>query len=638
MRQLKSFGAFWYDFIIGDDWRLAAAVVAGLALTAILIHAAHVNAWWALPVFVFAALAWSLHRATTSRLRPGCGVGRFPAVRGSCSGLIRVLPLSFSGPAPGMLGRMGNGMVTKLAGGRHAIWYAAFALYAAGIALFSGPGLDHWWGAWAAGGYALAAVITLAASGRAGGGGLAIAASLAGALAAPVMWLMTREPTPPDVAVVARSGVLLHHGTPYLPVSALSAGGWLAYNPYLPVMALFGLPGALGLPGKTWPWLVAGTFLLLYATFRVTLAPGRAGRRDALGHAAFWLACPVMAFPLTMGITDPPVIALTCLALALLAQGGRAPQGRSWSRDTVLAAFVLGAACAMKYTAWPALAIMVAMVAARDGARSAVKFTAVVLTTAAGLVAALAPAALRHPASILQNTVAYPLGLTSAKSPAQSPLPGHLLATLGSGGHLAALVLLAAAGLATAASLVIAPPATPAAAARRIAMALTALFMLSPATRFGYFIYPIALYAWAVLASRAKTSDAALRPHRTPIIAARAGRLRGHVPAGEGDRSRRERHHDVDHGHDQPMGIGDAEVRVAAARDRRQRSSRQPRRGAGHDARQDDLLDDEEPGEAHDDGGHRRAQELPDHQPQDAVADHGQLDVAQRVEQVAEPG
>jgi hypothetical protein len=67
MRQLKSFGAFWYDFIIGDDWRLAAAVVAGLALTAIFIHAAHVNAWWALPVFVFAALAWSLHRATTSK-------------------------------------------------------------------------------------------------------------------------------------------------------------------------------------------------------------------------------------------------------------------------------------------------------------------------------------------------------------------------------------------------------------------------------------------------------------------------------------------------------------------------------------------------------------------------------------------
>ena len=356
-----------------------------------------------------------------------------------------------------MLGPMGYGVVTMPGGRRRAVWYAGFAVYAAGVALFSGPGLDHWWGTWAAGGYAVAAVISAATSGRAWGGRLAIAASLAGALAAPALWLMTREPTPPDVAVVARSGaLLLHHGTPYLPVAALSAGGWLAYNPYLPVMALFGLPGALGLPGKTWPWLIAGTFLLLYATFLVTLAPRAGGRRRAaLGHAAFWLSCPVMAFPLTMGITDPPVIALTCLALALLARSGRAASARAGDRDTVAAALVLGVACAMKYTAWPALAIIAVMVAARNGARSAVRFTLVVLAAAAALVAALAPAALRHPASILQNTVAYPLGLTSAKSPAQSPLPGHLLATLGSGGHLAALVLLAAAGLATAASLVL---------------------------------------------------------------------------------------------------------------------------------------------------------------------------------------
>jgi hypothetical protein len=393
------------------------------------------------------------------------------------------------------------------AGGRRALWYSGFAVYAAGVALFSGPGLDHYWGAWAAGGYGTAALITVMAKGRPWGAWLAIAASLAGALAAPALWLMTKEPTPPDVAVVARSGVLLlHHGTPYLPVAALSAGGWLAYNPYLPVMALFGLPGALGAPGKTWPWLIAGTFLLLYATFLVTLAPRAGGRRRAaLGHATFWLACPVMAFPLTMGITDPPVIALTCLALALLARSGRAPDSRARRRDTVLAALVLGVACATKYTAWPALAIIAVMVATRHGARSAVGFTVMVLAAAAALVGALAPAALRHPASILQNTVAYPLGLTSAKSPAQSPLPGHLIATLGSGGHLAALVLLAAAGLATAAWLVISPPATPAAAARRIAIGLTALFLLSPATRFGYFIYPISLYAWAVLADREGT-------------------------------------------------------------------------------------------------------------------------------------
>jgi hypothetical protein len=67
MRRLKSFGAFWYDFIIGDDWHVAVLVGIGLALTAILTHVARVNAWWALPVFVFAALAWSLHRATANK-------------------------------------------------------------------------------------------------------------------------------------------------------------------------------------------------------------------------------------------------------------------------------------------------------------------------------------------------------------------------------------------------------------------------------------------------------------------------------------------------------------------------------------------------------------------------------------------
>jgi hypothetical protein len=67
MKQLKAFGAFWYDFIVGDDWHVAALVVIGLALTAILTHAAKVNAWWLLPVFVFAALVWSLHRAAGLR-------------------------------------------------------------------------------------------------------------------------------------------------------------------------------------------------------------------------------------------------------------------------------------------------------------------------------------------------------------------------------------------------------------------------------------------------------------------------------------------------------------------------------------------------------------------------------------------
>jgi hypothetical protein len=67
MKQLKAFGAFACDFIVGDDWHVAALVVAGLALTAIAAHAVQVNAWWLLPLFAFAALAWSLHRATAKK-------------------------------------------------------------------------------------------------------------------------------------------------------------------------------------------------------------------------------------------------------------------------------------------------------------------------------------------------------------------------------------------------------------------------------------------------------------------------------------------------------------------------------------------------------------------------------------------
>ncbi|GAA5066594.1 hypothetical protein HNP84_000974 [Thermocatellispora tengchongensis] len=37
MRFLKGFGQFWYDFIIGDDWKIAVAVVAALAVVLALL-------------------------------------------------------------------------------------------------------------------------------------------------------------------------------------------------------------------------------------------------------------------------------------------------------------------------------------------------------------------------------------------------------------------------------------------------------------------------------------------------------------------------------------------------------------------------------------------------------------------------
>src|SRR5258708_30012604 len=62
-----------------------------------------------------------------------------------------------------------------------------------------------------------------------------------------------------------------------------------------------------------------------------------------------------------------------------------------------------------------------------------------------------------------------------------------------------AMILLIASGLAIAASLVTRPPADPPAAARRLALGLALMFALSPATRFGYFAYPLGLYGWIAL-------------------------------------------------------------------------------------------------------------------------------------------
>jgi len=61
--RLRQFGAFWYDFVIGDDWQVAAGVVVALAATYGL-HRAAVPAWWVLPVAVLLLLPYSLWRAT----------------------------------------------------------------------------------------------------------------------------------------------------------------------------------------------------------------------------------------------------------------------------------------------------------------------------------------------------------------------------------------------------------------------------------------------------------------------------------------------------------------------------------------------------------------------------------------------
>ncbi len=100
------------------------------------------------------------------------------------------------------------------------------------------------------------------------------------------------------------------------------------------------------------------------------------------------------------------------------------------------------------------------MIAAREGPRAATRFagTAAAAAAAAVLSIALAPALIVYPGAFADNIIAYPLGLARHLTTAASPLPGHLLASTGTPGRLAALGLLLAAAVAVAMSLVLRPP------------------------------------------------------------------------------------------------------------------------------------------------------------------------------------
>ena len=68
MRYVVSFARFWWDFVVGDDWTVAAGVAVALGLTSLLTHDG-VNAWWLLPLAVAVLLAASLWRVTRSNGR-----------------------------------------------------------------------------------------------------------------------------------------------------------------------------------------------------------------------------------------------------------------------------------------------------------------------------------------------------------------------------------------------------------------------------------------------------------------------------------------------------------------------------------------------------------------------------------------
>ena len=272
--------------------------------------------------------------------------------------------------------------------------FGVSAVFAAFVAIFSSYSAHQLWGTTAACGYGLAVVAVLGWKAR--GTDAALALSFGGALLVPLAWMSARALEQPEVAVVARSAVtLIHHGTPYPGAAALvGTQDPNAYNPYLPVMALFGLPrAAFGNGLLTDPRIWFGAVFLVVFWYALR----RGGSRDPWRWAVLIAASPFIAFELAVGGTDVPMVAFLCLGFALL-----------WEPRPVLAGLALGVAAAMKATAWPAVLVAIALLAVRDGRRAVGLFT----VTALAVVAAFVGPFVVHPRALFENTIKFPLGLT----------------------------------------------------------------------------------------------------------------------------------------------------------------------------------------------------------------------------------
>ncbi|MFJ8329982.1 glycosyltransferase 87 family protein [Streptomyces sp. NPDC094437] len=391
------------------------------------------------------------------------------------------------------------------------------SVWAAAFPLISTLGPHRVWGASACVGYLCAAVAVL--PWRSLGQVVSVWIAGIGAVLVPLVVLMLTGGAQSEVGVVERAGLLtVEQGTPYLadPQSVVEV------TPYLPGMALFGVPGTvladswepLRLLGDARLWCAAAFLGCLWAAGRVLGAARKVPHSAGQPVGAALIASPVVALPLVVSGVDLPLTGLLCLALTLAAR-----------HRPVAAGLALALACSLKWTAWPALAVVAALLTHRAGLGAALRSTGVAV---AGTALALLPSALLSPGPLVEQVFAFPTGRGKWETPAASPLPGRLLADLGPFGWYAAMALLAAGGVAVAVSLWVWPPHGLVPAADRLAVGLCTAFLLAPAGRFGYLALPVFLTVWARLAMPPLRTS----PARSLVVA--AGPAAHPVPIGGG--------------------------------------------------------------------------------------------------------
>lgn len=286
----------------------------------------------------------------------------------------------------------------------------------------------------------------------------------------------------PEVWVIERSArLLLDSGSPYTDITTLAQPEVYDYTPYGPVMSLFGIPNALfGHGAVTTALTDARLFFALTAVGCVAASLWLLGWPAVPIRAAqLAVVCPLTALTWSVAGPDLAVLGLILLATTLAVR-----------QRPVAAAVTLALATSAKLIALPAVVVITVFVFTTREATSAWRIPAMFAAT---YTAVNLPVILANPGAYLENVVQFPLGLAELDSPAASPLPGHLLAQLGVGGHVAALALLACAAVLVTGWLLRQPPVSAADVTFRLAVGLTTFTVFAPATRFGYLVYPTVL-------------------------------------------------------------------------------------------------------------------------------------------------
>jgi hypothetical protein len=452
---------------------------------------------------------------------------------------------------------------------RDAVLYAASALFAIGTAQLASISLYQQWGRLAVGPYAAGAVASAVVARRdrnrvikagaagAGGGGagpgdgtvgpgaatwhwttpraVIFLVVLVGATLLPlsleVLWRTETVGTAhvqPEVAQVERDGAAFVKGKDPYPLIKphehiqVPPGepAYDVYDPYLPLMSLFGGPRSTDAPPRLTDARVAfSVFTILIVVIAMALCRGPTGPRVLALQSMTVL--PTAALPLATGGDDLPVAALLLLGLVLLQR-----------RRPLWAGVALGVAASMKITAWPLAALAFLVARDKNGERGRRPSLAVVIGIVGVMIPAVLPTATENISAFIENVVRFPLGLAGVQSPAASPLIGHLVVSLFPGIHRVFTLGVAIVGVAVL-GYVLAKrrPTSPAALSRLVGWIMTVAILLAPAPRVGYLLYPVDFFVWAWLLRSEDTVD-------PPPGASAGGRHRAPVTARGGDDSR----------------------------------------------------------------------------------------------------